>query len=128
MEKEQTENSVASHGYASSEPVSDLWLMNAADHIKSMSQQYGHCMHILMGLAGIGEAIRRGKCAWFLLYDGSSPDGRGHPEFVGRTTDPKEAKAHWEKCQNPYSTGKVVIVTDEKQEQASVRTDWSVYA
>lgn len=50
---------------------------------------------------------------WYLLFDGSSPDGRGEPEFIGRTLHKEVAKKHFEKVDgNPYSTGKVMIVTD----------------
>ena len=53
--------------------------------------------------------------AWYLLYDGSSPDGRGAGNYIGRTTDKKVAKAHFKKCaEDPYSTGGVTIVTDTK--------------
>lgn len=62
---------------------------------------------------------------WFLLFDGSSPDGRGFPEYVGRTTDAKAAKKHFTKChKNPYSTGSVFIVTDHTNVSANPDTDW----
>lgn len=55
--------------------------------------------------------------AWFLLFDGNSPDGRGQPKYVGRTTDEKTAAEHYAKVSsNPYSTGEVVVVTDEEYE------------
>ena len=53
---------------------------------------------------------------WFILYDGTSPDGRGSPQFCGRTTDPIEARKHFLKCDSdPYSTGRVRIVTDREE-------------
>ena len=51
---------------------------------------------------------------WFLLYDGTSVDGRGNPHYAGRTLDIKVAKAHLRKCmRDPYSIGNVRVVTDE---------------
>ena len=53
---------------------------------------------------------------WFIIYDGSSPDGRGFPQYHGRTKDAKLALKHFKKCNdNPYSTGKVRIVTDREE-------------
>ena len=50
---------------------------------------------------------------WYLLFDGQSEDGGGHPDYIGRTTDVKKAEKHYKKCRkNPYSTGKVIAVTD----------------
>lgn len=50
---------------------------------------------------------------WYLLFDGSSPDGRGEPKYVGRTTHKALAKKHFKKIDsNPYSTGKVLIAND----------------
>jgi hypothetical protein len=57
--------------------------------------------------------------AWFVLYDGSSPDGRGQGQFCGRTTDPHKALEHFKECKsNPYSTGSVLIVTDKEEGRA----------
>jgi hypothetical protein len=62
---------------------------------------------------------------WFLLYGGTSADGRGFPKFQGRTTDPQLAFNHYTSCQkDTYSCGKVVIVTDSSEEQATPWTDW----
>ena len=58
-----------------------------------------------------------GEGTWYLLFDGSSPDGRGNPNYIGRTTDKKKAVAHYKKCKSPYSTGKVIIVTDDRHTQ-----------
>lgn len=50
---------------------------------------------------------------WYLLYDGTSVDGRGDPKYIGRTLSEEDAIAHNNRCKtNPYSTGKVVIVTE----------------
>lgn len=50
---------------------------------------------------------------WYLLFDGSSPDGRGELDYKGRTTHKNVAKKHFEKVEgNPYSTGKVMIAND----------------
>ena len=51
----------------------------------------------------------------FLLYSGTSEDGRGSANYAGRTTDKAKAKKHYEKCiKNPYSTGYVVILQGDK--------------
>ena len=51
----------------------------------------------------------------FLLYDGQSEDGRGTGKYIGRTLDPKLALEHQYKVKaNPYSTGKVDVVTDNE--------------
>ena len=63
---------------------------------------------------------------WFLLYGGSSVDGRGAGEYVGRTTDKQAAIAHHQKCENnPYSAGYVLIIKDDSAERAWGQTDWS---
>lgn len=62
---------------------------------------------------------------WFLLFDGVSPDGMGQPDYVGRTTDKKKARDHYEECKDdPYCTGKVMIVTDASYTVASSFTNW----
>ena len=62
---------------------------------------------------------------WFLLYDGSSADGRGPGRYYGRTTSAKKAKQHFEEVYNdPYSTGYVMIISDKKEERAGWLTDW----
>lgn len=56
--------------------------------------------------------------AIYLLFDGDSVDGRGSPQYSGKTEDYSKAKAHYEKCgDNPYSTGKVMILTDHEFER-----------
>lgn len=58
---------------------------------------------------------------WYLLYDSTSQDGWGHPKYVSRTLDKKVALKHFDNCKkNPYSIGKVVIITD-----ATERVVWS---
>lgn len=50
---------------------------------------------------------------WYLLFDGSSPDGRGTANYIGRTLSRQEAKRFLKKnSDNPYWTGYVLIVTD----------------
>jgi hypothetical protein len=62
---------------------------------------------------------------WYILYDGSSVDGRGNSDFYKRTTDKQEAIEHWEKCRNdPYFTGKVVAYTDTKEISVYFDYDW----
>ncbi len=51
---------------------------------------------------------------WYLLFSGSSCDGMGQPSYAGRTIDKQQADAHYKKVTaSSYSTGKVVIVTDD---------------
>lgn len=55
---------------------------------------------------------------WFLMYDGSSPDGRGSAKYVGRTEDWEIARAFYDVNENnPYWTGYVEIVTDKTIER-----------
>jgi hypothetical protein len=50
---------------------------------------------------------------WFLLYGGESADGLGPGRYETRTTDEEVAKRHLERIrENPYSTGKVMVITD----------------
>jgi len=52
---------------------------------------------------------------WYLLFEGSSPDGRGEPKYVGRTKHQAQAYKCFKKVNNsPYSTGKVMIANDFK--------------
>ena len=63
---------------------------------------------------------------WYLLFDGNSPDGRGEPEFISRTTNKYLARKHYEECSNnPYSIGEVWYVTDKEHNTISFDTDWS---
>jgi hypothetical protein len=71
------------------------------------------------------EIERMTEPIWYILYDGESVDGMGHPKFYKRTIDKQEAKEHWKKCKsNPYSTGKVVAYTDTKQIRIITEYDW----
>jgi hypothetical protein len=71
--------------------------------------------------AEVEEAMK----TWYLLFDGSSVDGRGEGTYVGRTTDREAARKHYVRCaKDPYSTGRVDIVTDTKLESAWSDTDW----
>lgn len=55
------------------------------------------------------------KAMWYLLFDGSSEDGRGEPTYVGRTKHQALAYKHFKKVsKSPYSTGKVMIANDFK--------------
>ena len=49
---------------------------------------------------------------WYLLYNGTSTDGRGIPVYCGRTTSEDEARRYLETTKTPYSFGKVDVVTD----------------
>jgi hypothetical protein len=58
--------------------------------------------------------------AWYLIYEGSSPDGRGSPAFSYRTTDRARAlNSLKEMRDNPYSNGYVIMVTDEESTDLS---------
>jgi hypothetical protein len=57
---------------------------------------------------------------WYLLFGGTSSDGRGEPRYIGRTSHKAVAKEHFEGINsNPYSTGKVMIANDFELKQAS---------
>lgn len=61
---------------------------------------------------------------WYLLFDGTSPDGRGEPKYVGRTSHKRLAKKHFDSVdrnKNPYSTGKVMIANDSDFRQATTK-------
>jgi len=70
---------------------------------------------------GVDEIMSR----WFLLFDGTSCDGRGEPKFVGRTSHEKEALQHFKKVEKsrPYGIGKVMIVTDFTFDLANKESD-----
>lgn len=63
----------------------------------------------------------------FLLYGGSSADGRGQPEYEGRTADAREAYEHWKRLDADYSsTGEVRRIT--ATEQHTMRgSNWARY-
>ena len=62
---------------------------------------------------------------WFLLFDGSSPDGRGFSHYVGRTQDKKVARQHFDRCESsPYCTGGVRFATDSNYGVIDAVTDW----
>lgn len=56
---------------------------------------------------------------WFLLYSGSSCDGRGEPKYKSRTTDIDIAIKHLKAKPNPYCFDKVMAVTDTTCYEAS---------
>ena len=60
---------------------------------------------------------------WYLLYGGASADGRGEGVYKGRTEIKSRAFTFY--CEhikdNPYSTGKVMIVTDTYIKQAKLK-------
>lgn len=64
---------------------------------------------------------------WFLLYGGTSVDGRGPGEYVGRTTDKQKAiKRFREVRKSPYSVGYVEIITDRSVTRAFQERDFEV--
>ena len=65
---------------------------------------------------------------WYLLYTGTSTDGRGPGVYVGRTTSKLTAYHHYQtERANPYSTGGVQIVTDTSNTFAHAFTDWDAF-
>ncbi len=66
------------------------------------------------------------KEKWYLLYGGSSEDGRGPGRYEGRTVDHQEALLHFIKVKSsPYSTGRVLVITDDQEIVASRERDFS---
>ena len=58
------------------------------------------------------------KQTWYILYGGTSVDGRGDEVFVERTTNYKKAKKHLKRnAKNPYFLGSVDVITDEYKEK-----------
>ena len=54
--------------------------------------------------------------SWYLLYAGDSVDGRGRPQYIGRTTDEQEAMRYAYECTlSPYNIGRVIEVTDSSE-------------
>lgn len=65
---------------------------------------------------------------WFVLYGGTSVDGKGEGNYCGRTTDVKVAKAHWEKCRgDPYSVGSVWVITDVWNRRINYDYEWEYF-
>lgn len=61
----------------------------------------------------------------YLLYAGESEDGKGHPDYLGRTADKAEARKHWDSLKgNPYSVGKVVMITKTSANLMWSEADW----
>jgi len=61
----------------------------------------------------------------YLLYGGSSEDGLGSGEYIGRTTDEGVAFSHFVSIiKDGYSTGTVRIVTATKIDDAYFYEDW----
>jgi len=64
-------------------------------------------LRMIVDIIFLGGISKMGK-AIYLLYDGDSPDGRGTPDYIGKTTSKERARKHLIKVKrNPYSTGKV---------------------
>ena len=62
---------------------------------------------------------------WYLLYEGSSPDGRGFPVYIGRTRSKLIAKKHYtDTAKDPYSNGCVEFVTPTEKSQVNQWTNW----
>lgn len=61
---------------------------------------------------------------WFLLYGGTSEDGRGTPQYMGRTKHPSHALTFYRaniKPAGPYSCGKITAVFDDRMEDVTER-------
>lgn len=57
---------------------------------------------------------------WYLLYNGTSCDGRGDGEYCGRTMEKYVAIAHLaEVLRSPYNVGRVVAVFPDRLEYFS---------
>lgn len=57
----------------------------------------------------------------YILYGGTSEDGRGYPKFESYTNDWRVAQAFYMKNihNNPYSTGHVAIMTKKSYRHAT---------
>ncbi len=65
---------------------------------------------------GSDQDAKTKEPTWFLLYGGTSEDGRGPGVYIGRTTDKTIAFEHCKNQEeNPYATGCVVAFTDTRQ-------------
>ncbi len=97
------------------------------DRVTAIATEFADTQQLRARIASVILPALEDK-VWFLLYDGTSVDGTGPGEYVGRTTDVNVAKKHWKKTtESPYCTGKVVIVTDTKVTVAWRDTNWSEY-
>lgn len=62
---------------------------------------------------------------WFILYDGTSVDGKEGGHYCGRTIDKEVAKQHYKNClANPHNTGGVVAYTATKVVHIYRDLDW----
>lgn len=65
------------------------------------------------------------KETWFVLFGGESGDGRGYPEYKGRTTSAKQALQFYLneiKKLGSYAIGKVILYTDKEEITMSEQT------
>jgi hypothetical protein len=58
------------------------------------------------------EALTVISVTWYLLYDGTSEDGRGTPSYVGRTVQHADAVRFITNRKSPYWAGHVLVVGD----------------
>ena len=55
---------------------------------------------------------------WYVIYDGQSEDGRGHPSYRSRTYSRRIAEGHAKRMKkNPYCNGYVIWLHDKKEER-----------
>ena len=60
----------------------------------------------------------------YLIYSGTSADGRGNAPLVKRTEDKKIAKKYYDKIsKNPYNCGKVIRIKGNT-ETYMMSSDW----
>lgn len=61
---------------------------------------------------------------WFMMYGGSSEDGRGSGQYLGRTFYPSHALTFYRKHikGNPYSVGHIMAIFDDRTEH--VDEEW----
>lgn len=67
----------------------------------------------------------------YMLYDGSSVDGMGRPDYVGRTTSKAKAREFMD-CRkgDPYWIGRVKVLTDKfihAISQYSQDWEWDIF-
>lgn len=49
---------------------------------------------------------------WFIMYGGTSCDGRGSAKYAGRTLDPNDAAKFLKENDSPYSFAYVQVIDD----------------
>jgi hypothetical protein len=109
------------HTYKVAHPEHDTQLIDSAK-AKLYQDKF-------LSAQGIRDKFSLGENVYlFLLYDGTSVDGRGSGTYCGCTTNKVVAKRHWDKCKkNPYSTGRVLALTATEQQYIYSEKCWENY-